>query len=265
MCRSIKTLRPPYTDDVGPQDMEAAALQYVRKIAGMRQPSKANQDAFNEAVRQVAAATDQLLGQLGERALEHLDVVGSGVRAGVARPQQTRQRLLASRLVAEQRVEAEAALVRPGRALLVGVSGDQGGVEVEDHALGCACQLPHPSAGAGARRPDRLQTPLVEHGEYPPSGRIRGNLAEQARLVAQRAQVGQAVAAVGEHYRELIDSGAFLRADRFEEVVAGIELCLAQPTELADERRRVVQAVVGLVDGHAAERVVEAVAGVIDA
>ena len=69
---------------------------------------------------------------------------------------------------------------------------------------------------------------------------------------------------VGEHYRGLIESGAFLRADRFEEVVAGIELCLAQPTELADERRRVVQAVVGVVDGHAAERVVEAVAGVID-
>jgi hypothetical protein len=64
MCRSIKTLRPPYTDDVGPQDMEAAALQYVRKIAGMRQPSKANQAAFEEAVRQVAAATDQLLASI---------------------------------------------------------------------------------------------------------------------------------------------------------------------------------------------------------
>jgi len=69
---------------------------------------------------------------------------------------------------------------------------------------------------------------------------------------------------VGEHYRGLIESGAFLRADRFEEVVDGIELCLAQPTELAEERRRVVEAVVGTVDGHAAERVVEAVAGVID-
>lgn len=64
MCRSIKTLRPPYTEDVGPQDMEAAALQYVRKIAGMRQPSKANQGAFDEAVRQVAAATDQLLASI---------------------------------------------------------------------------------------------------------------------------------------------------------------------------------------------------------
>jgi CDP-glycerol glycerophosphotransferase (TagB/SpsB family) len=68
---------------------------------------------------------------------------------------------------------------------------------------------------------------------------------------------------VGEHYRELIGSGAFLRADRFEEVVAGIERCLEAPGVLTEERRRVVQAVVGDVDGHAAERVVEAIAGAI--
>ena len=69
MCRSIKTLRPPYTEDVGPQDMQAAALQYVRKIAGMRAPSKANQEAFEEAVRQVTAATDQLLASITVGAL----------------------------------------------------------------------------------------------------------------------------------------------------------------------------------------------------
>jgi hypothetical protein len=69
---------------------------------------------------------------------------------------------------------------------------------------------------------------------------------------------------VGEHYRELVESGAFLRADRFEDVVAGVERCLAAPAELAEERRRVVQAVVGNVDGRAAERVVEAIAGAIE-
>src|SRR5205807_10426926 len=41
---------------------------------------------------------------------------------------------------------------------------------------------------------------------------------------------------VGEHYRELLASGAFLRADGFEDVVAGIERCLAAPGELTDER-----------------------------
>jgi hypothetical protein len=64
MCRSIKTLRPPYTDEVGPAETTAAALQYVRKIAGMRAPSKANQPAFDEAVRQVEEATAQLLASL---------------------------------------------------------------------------------------------------------------------------------------------------------------------------------------------------------
>jgi hypothetical protein len=61
VCRSIKTLRPPYTEDAGPADVEAAALQYVRKIAGMRAPSAANTEAFNAAVEQVAAATQELL------------------------------------------------------------------------------------------------------------------------------------------------------------------------------------------------------------
>jgi hypothetical protein len=61
MCRSIKTLRPPYTDDVTDDDIRAAALQYVRKIAGMRSPSAANREAFDRAVEDVAHATAHLL------------------------------------------------------------------------------------------------------------------------------------------------------------------------------------------------------------
>ena len=64
VCRSIKTLRPPYTETVTEADVEAAALQYVRKIAGMRSPSTANTAAFDSAVREVAAATDRLLAGL---------------------------------------------------------------------------------------------------------------------------------------------------------------------------------------------------------
>lgn len=67
MCRSIKTLRPPYTDDVSPEDVHAAALQYVRKIAGMRKPSAANQLAFDAAVTEVAATTRELLAGLSVR------------------------------------------------------------------------------------------------------------------------------------------------------------------------------------------------------
>jgi UDP-N-acetylglucosamine:LPS N-acetylglucosamine transferase len=70
---------------------------------------------------------------------------------------------------------------------------------------------------------------------------------------------------VGEHYRELATSSAFYRADRFEDVVAGIERSLADSAELAGERRRIVAEVVGEVDGCAAERVVDAIARVAGA
>lgn len=62
----------------------------------------------------------------------------------------------------------------------------------------------------------------------------------------------------GEHYKQLIESEAFYRAHDFDEVSAAIDRALAQPDELADERRRVACEVVGEVDGRAAERVVAA-------
>ena len=61
MCRSITTLRPPFTDDVGPDDIHAAALQYVRKVVGMRTPAPHNTAVFEAAVDAVAAATAVLL------------------------------------------------------------------------------------------------------------------------------------------------------------------------------------------------------------
>ncbi len=64
MCRSIKTLRPPMTEAVTDEDVRAAALQYVRKIAGMRSPSAVNTDAFEAAVASVATTTQALLDSL---------------------------------------------------------------------------------------------------------------------------------------------------------------------------------------------------------
>ena len=64
MCRSIKVLRnadAPATD----ADIEAAALQFVRKISGYRQPSRANAEAFDAAVADVAEASRRLLSLLG--------------------------------------------------------------------------------------------------------------------------------------------------------------------------------------------------------
>jgi hypothetical protein len=67
MCRSIKTLREPYTEDVTEADMQAAALQYVRKISGFRAPAAHNADAFDRAVQAVTAATADLLAHLEVR------------------------------------------------------------------------------------------------------------------------------------------------------------------------------------------------------
>jgi hypothetical protein len=68
MCRSIKTLREPYTEQVTDADVRAAALQYVRKISGFRAPASHNAPAFEHAVAAIAAATQDLL--------DHLEVRG---------------------------------------------------------------------------------------------------------------------------------------------------------------------------------------------
>ena len=63
MCRSIKTLRNAETPATE-EEIRAAALQYVRKISGYRKPSKANEEAFEKAVDEVAKATEFLLREL---------------------------------------------------------------------------------------------------------------------------------------------------------------------------------------------------------
>jgi hypothetical protein len=63
MCRNIKVLHnfePPTT----PDEVHAAALQYVRKVSGMQKPSRANEATFERAVEAVAATTQQLLDEL---------------------------------------------------------------------------------------------------------------------------------------------------------------------------------------------------------
>ncbi|HWF09363.1 MAG TPA: DUF2277 domain-containing protein [Bryobacteraceae bacterium] len=66
MCRSIKVLRRPDAP-VTPEEISAAALQFVRKVSGSHKPSKVNQAAFESAVREIAAATDRLLKKLPPR------------------------------------------------------------------------------------------------------------------------------------------------------------------------------------------------------
>jgi len=68
MCRSIKQLRDaevPATEE----EIRAAALQFVRKVSGYRKPSKLNEDAFERAVDEVAAATEKLSNTLAIKSI----------------------------------------------------------------------------------------------------------------------------------------------------------------------------------------------------
>lgn len=62
MCRSIRTLR---TAEPTTGDVEAAARQYVRKLSGYRTPSQANRAVFDQAIADVATATQRMLLALG--------------------------------------------------------------------------------------------------------------------------------------------------------------------------------------------------------
>jgi hypothetical protein len=80
MCRSIVTLRgeEPVTDD----EVHAAALQFIRKVSGLRVPSKVNEAVFEEAVIEVAVATRRMLD-------------GLEFRPGTRQPAMARSRIVA--------------------------------------------------------------------------------------------------------------------------------------------------------------------------
>ena len=68
MCRSIKRLREG-SEPAPPEEVEAAALQFVRKISGFTKPASHNEAVFNEAVSEIAVASQRLL--------EHLEIRGA--------------------------------------------------------------------------------------------------------------------------------------------------------------------------------------------
>lgn len=63
MCRNIRTLSN-FEPHATSEEVHAAALQYVRKISGTTKPSKANQEAFDEAVHEIAHITEHLVAAL---------------------------------------------------------------------------------------------------------------------------------------------------------------------------------------------------------
>ncbi len=69
MCRSIKQLRQP-EQPPSDEEVRAAALQFVRKVSGYRKPSRANQAAFDQAVDEIARATQEMLAQLAPKIVQ---------------------------------------------------------------------------------------------------------------------------------------------------------------------------------------------------
>jgi hypothetical protein len=70
MCRNIKTLfnfDPPATEE----EIRAASLQFVRKLSGFHEPSKANEAAFNKAIEETAIVAQKLLSTLTTQAVPH--------------------------------------------------------------------------------------------------------------------------------------------------------------------------------------------------
>ena len=65
MCRSIKTLRRSSDEPTTDEEIRAAALQFVRKVSGYREPSKKNAEAFDAAVDDVARVSKHLLESVG--------------------------------------------------------------------------------------------------------------------------------------------------------------------------------------------------------
>jgi hypothetical protein len=63
MCRNIKQLRYPERPPTD-EELELAAMQFVRKVTGYRKPSRANEEAFNTAIAEISAATQRLFDSL---------------------------------------------------------------------------------------------------------------------------------------------------------------------------------------------------------
>ena len=66
MCRSIKMLRRP-DDSATDEEIRGAALQFVRKVSGYHRPSRANEEAFDAAVDEIAIASRRLLEVVSNR------------------------------------------------------------------------------------------------------------------------------------------------------------------------------------------------------
>ena len=112
------------------------------------------------------------LGQLLQGELQDLEVIGRGVGAGVAGPQDRGKRLTGLGQVAEQWMKAEAALVGAGGGLLFGVGGEEAGVDVEDQLLGPGAGIPGTLQRHRPGDADRFEQARVDRLQHPVGRRL---------------------------------------------------------------------------------------------
>jgi hypothetical protein len=158
-----------------------------------------------------------LVGDLRQRLIGHLDVVGGGVRVRVSRPQHPRQRLPGVVRPRQQRMITKPVLERRRRTLFLRMTGHQGGVHVDHQARNdsagtphsgnrppcLAAQQPGPFPGRHPCHLHLLQQRLLDRAEDPPGRRGRGHRPEHAGLVTQHRQVADRHSAVGKHHRQI--------------------------------------------------------------
>ena len=120
-------------------------------------------------------------------------------------PQQAGQRLAGVVQIGQQRVKPEPALKRSRRTLLLAVRGDQRRVDVDHDPLGRGARAPGVLACPRPGDPQRPQQALVagQRVDHAKRGRVGGDRPEQRLLIAHGAQVGQTVAAVGQHHGQV--------------------------------------------------------------
>ncbi len=137
------------------------------------------------------------VGDLGQGRIQDGDVVGGGIGAGVARPQHSGQGFAGVVQKAQQRVVAEAAFIGGRRLFLLGVAGDEGGVDVQDEARqvvsagagrgyavpGLGGLQPGDFPGSSSRRAQAGECGRVDARQQAPGGRSGGDVAEDLRLV----------------------------------------------------------------------------------
>jgi hypothetical protein len=157
------------------------------------------------------------VGDLCQRLIGDLDVVGGGIGVRVPGPQHPGQRFPGVVQPGEQGVISIAVLVCGRRLLLLGMAGHQGGVEIDhqaghhhagaphdrDAAPAFAAQQPRSFPGSSTRDLHLIEQRFVDRVQHPPRCRGGGHRPEQVRLVTQHRQVADRHPAIGEHHRQI--------------------------------------------------------------